>query len=217
MLLCFDLDNTLVHSNRIHVEAFNLSFKMNGLPPVSSKKLISHFGKVGTALVKGIFPKISEDEAVKVVKDHNRIVLEDTARYVKIIPGVKAALINLKKTGFKLALLSNCSHPEIEAILKRAKIGKDLFDIIIGSDEVLHPKPWPDEILKAKARLHAKKYYMIGDTTYDVETGKKAGAGTISVLTGDHTRGMIGRAKPDYVIRSVAELPKLLTSLAFGS
>ena len=109
-----------------------------------------------------------------------------------------------------MALLSNCTHDEIEVILARARIDKNLFDVIIGSDEVSKPKPWPDEILKAKSLLKAKSCYMIGDTTYDIETGKKVGAKTVAVLTGNHTRAMLRNAKPDHILKSVAGLPRLL-------
>lgn len=210
MLLCFDMDDTLVHADEMHVEAFNNSFAKNGLPGVSAKKLKKHFGKIGKLIVKTLFPELDDKKVMKIVKDHNWFLINKAVRHVRAVKGADSALKKLKEAGYKMALLSNCTHGEIEVILSRAGIDKKLFDVVIGSDEVSKPKPWPDEILKAKSLLKAKSCYMIGDTTYDVETGKKVGAKTVAVLTGNHSRAMLIKAKPDHILKSVADLPGLL-------
>jgi len=215
MLLCFDMDNTLVYSDRIHVEAFERAFEKNGLKRVDEKKLKSYFGMVGSSIIRILFPMLDDEEVRKVMHDHNELVIMETAKYAKAVEGADDALKELKRKGFKLALISNCSHKEINAVMKSAGISIRLFDAVIGSDDVLHPKPFPDELLKAKALLKAKRVYMIGDTTYDIETGKKAGAETISVLTGSHTEEMLKRKKPDYIVQSVAQLPALMEKIKF--
>ena len=54
---------------------------------------------------------------------------------------------------------------------------------------------------------------MIGDSIYDVRTGKKAKVNTISVLTGDFSKRQLLREKPDYILRSVADVPKLMKKI----
>jgi len=206
------MDNTLVRANKVHLYAFKRAFEANNLEQVDDKKLLSLFGKPAPVIVQSLFPKLSHRKVLRVVKVHNDYVVKDTARYAKAIPGVKRALKRLKKH-FKMALVSNCSHREIVAILASAGIDINLFDIVIGSDEVKRPKPFPNEILKAKKALAAKDCYMIGDTVYDIATGKKAGAKTIAVTTGNQSWDMLEKAGPDYIVKSVAEVPLLFKKL----
>ncbi len=210
VLICFDLDNTLVHADDMHVKAFNKSFVKNNLPKVKSSELKKLFGRIGVVIIKTLFPEITLNLAKKIVHDHNRLIVKGMAKEAKPIKGVKTVLRKLKKQGYKLALLSNCSHIEIDAILKAVKIDKSLFNIIIGSNDVTKPKPWPDEILKAKRLLNAKTVYMVGDTIYDIEAGKKANAKTVAVLTGTHSINMLKKSKPDYILKSAADLSKII-------
>lgn len=213
VLVCFDMDNTLLRSNKVHIEAFNRAFEKFGLKKVRASKLIKHFGKVGILVVMSVYPFLQEREALKILHEHNRLVVHSTAKYAKQIPGADRALKKLKKMKIKIALLTNCSHEEIKALLRHAHIDAKSFDLFVGADDVKHGKPWPDEILKAKAVLHATDVYMVGDSTYDVMTGKKAKVKTISVLTGDFSRKQLLKQKPDYILKSVAEVPELMKEL----
>ncbi len=208
-----DMDNTIVRSNRIHVKAFNMAFEKAGLKKVPAKKLIEHFGKDKALVVKGVYPKISKKELEKVLYFHNKFVIEKTARHVKVIPGARKALKKLKTMGYKLALLSNCTHAQMEAIIENANIDKNLFEILVGADEVKHSKPSPDEIVKVTKKLGAKACYMVGDSIYDIGAAKKAGVKTISVLTGDQSRSELRKKNPDHIIRSIAALPRLMKKL----
>jgi len=118
--------------------------------------------------------------------------------------------LGLLRPHYAMALLSNVKHKEIIASLKAAGIKKSTFDVIIGNDEVVHPKPAPDAVRMALRRARSKKGYMIGDTVYDVKAGKGAGLKTIAVLTGHHSRNRLKKEKPDHILKSVADVPKLL-------
>jgi len=207
------MDNTLLRSNKVHVEAFNRAFILNGLKKVKAGKLIAQFGKVGQIVIRSAYPRLSKSAVQKILHDHNRLVAHETAKYVKQIKDADSALKKLKKMGFRLALLTNCTHGEIKAMLRHARININSFDVLVGADDVRHGKPWPDEIMKAKKALNAHTVYMIGDSIYDVRTGKKANAKTISVLTGDFPRKQLLKEKPDYILKSAADVPKLMKKI----
>ena len=208
-ILCFDLDNTLVYAHRMHIEAFNMAFDKNKVKRPTRKDLLEHFSKVGIVMIKELFPNLSEKKALKILKDHDDYLIKETGKLVRVIPGAKTALKKLKPH-YKIAILSNCKHKEIEAILKYANFDKDFFDLIIGNDDVKNGKPHPDELFKAKKLLHIKKGYMIGDSVYDVIAGKKAKLKTLAVLTGHHTEQMIKKERPTKIFNSVKEIPEYL-------
>ncbi len=208
-LLCFDLDNTLVHSTKAHLKALQKSFKKNRLKIKTNKEIMEFFSLESSELVKNLYPNLKKEDIQKVVIDHDLFLIKETKKYAKIIPGAKETLKELKKE-YNIAIISNCKHKEIIAILKASKITKDHFDRIIGNDQVKHPKPAPDEIIKAKQLLKVSEGYMIGDSIYDIIAGKRAKFKTIAVLTGNHTKSQLQKEKPYKILKSVKEIPSFL-------
>jgi len=209
-LLCFDLDETLIYSNPCHIKAFNKTFEEFGLKRIEEKKFAKLLqGEIAVIIIKKIYPKLPKEIVQKIVKRRNEIVIKETYKYAKQIDNSAKVLKTLKKN-YRIAVLSNCIHKEIFALLKGAKIPHNLVDRVIGKDEVKHTKPYPDEIFKAEKLLHEKAKFMIGDSIFDIKAAKKAKTKVISVLTGNTPKTKIIKAKPDYILRSVKYLPKLL-------
>ena len=65
-----------------------------------------------------------------------------------LINGVEAKLRGLKVAGVKLVLATNDRHDETEATMRRIGV-VELYNAIVGADEVENPKPSPDSILLA--------------------------------------------------------------------
>ncbi len=208
-LVCIDLDNTLIDSDKPHILAYNLAFKKHNLNQISPARIKKLFGLVGFQIVKRLFPKLKKAEIEKIVDDHDYFLQRKTKKHLKPFKGVKAALKKLKKK-YKLVLVSNCRHKEILLILKTVKINPKNFKSLIGNDDVKNPKPWPDEIIKAKKLSHAKAGILIGDSIYDIMAGKKAGVKTIAVLTGNHSYAQLKKEKPDYILKDFNQVLKIL-------
>lgn len=204
-LICFDLDNTLVDSDRLHILAFKKAFQDYNLPKVRDAVIRSLLSITSDLLVKKIFPELPKGEIRKVVESHNKYIVAYAKGIVKQFPGVKPTLIKIKER-HRLGIVSNCSRKEIVAILESAGISIGLFDVIVSDDRLKHGKPWPDGILKAGGLMQSKVDYMVGDSPYDVMAGKRAGCKTVAVLTGDFSRERLKKEKPDYIINSLKEL-----------
>ena len=72
-------------------------------------------------------------------------------------------------------------------ILEKFNIIK-YFEVIIGRQEVTHPKPHPEPILKAMKQMNVTSsnfnIYMIGDTKLDLIAAQKANIKGVGVLCG---------------------------------
>lgn len=204
------MDNTLVYAANAHVLAFKKAFAKHKLKKKTNKQILNQFSQVSHTLVHKLYPKISEKEVKAVVKTHDRIFLTETKKKVKPIKAAKNTLHKLRKQ-YKLALVSNGKRKEINATLKQGKINPKLFSSILGNDQVKHPKPAPDEIIKTEHLLKIKKGYMIGDSIYDIRAGKRAKLRTIAVCTGPDTKNKLKKEKPTRIIKSLAQLPALLS------
>ncbi|MEW6063417.1 MAG: HAD family hydrolase [Nanoarchaeota archaeon] len=209
-LICFDMDETLIYSDKAHIKAFNKVFVNNGLKKIPEKRLERALtGETTEMIIKKFYPKLNKKLLNKIIKERRNIVIKETSKYARAIPGAISALKKLKKK-YRIAIISNCVHREMLALLKGAKIKNKLFDKLIGKDEVKHPKPYPDEIFKAEKLFHENADYLVGDSVWDIKAAKKAKVKIVTVLTGNTPKEKLIKAKPDYIIKSIKELPKIL-------
>ena len=208
-LICFDLDGTLLNTNKLHFVTFNEAFKKNDLRRVRYREISPLFGLVKERIVKTLFPLLNENKLKKILKDKNEFTLKESYKFVKNFLGIKKSLIILKKR-YDLGIVSNCSHKEIITLLRDVGIDLKLFSVVVGDDDVIRGKPYPDEIFKAKKISGLSVEYMVGDTIYDIRAGKKAEVKTIGVLTGVHNKKILEKEKPWKIIKSVRDLPKYI-------
>ena len=208
-LICFDLDGTLLNTNKLHFVTFNWAFEKNNLRKVKYKEISSLFGLVKREIINMLFFGLDENKLKKILKDKNEFTLKESYKFVKNFLGIKKSLIILKKR-YDLGIVSNCSHKEIVTLLKKASIDLKLFSVIIGDDDSIRGKPYPDEIFKAKKISGLNVEYIVGDSIYDIRAGKKAKVKTIGVLTGVHNKKTLEKERPWKIIKSVRDLPKYI-------
>ena len=72
------------------------------------------------------------------------------------------------------------------------------------------PKPSPEIVRKVEEKLEARVEYFIGDTIYDIETGKAAKVKTVAVLSGAGKIKELAEKNPTMIIESIAILPDIL-------
>jgi len=206
-LICFDMDNTLVHSDRAHVYAFNKGLNDLGYRKLAFMRIAKHFGKPKEEVAKAIID--NEKLVDKLISKHDYYLYKETKRYVRKISGAERVLKKIKRNYF-IAVLSNCSHKNVKLLLESAGYDLGLFDLLIGSDDVKKSKPYPDEIVKAENLMKVDSAYMVGDSIYDIRAGKKAKVKTIGVLTGHYSRKELEEEKPFKIIKNLKGLLKIV-------
>jgi phosphoglycolate phosphatase-like HAD superfamily hydrolase len=88
-----------------------------------------------------------------------------------------------------------------------------VFDVVLGPEDVARPKPAPDMLLDALARLGVAgaDVLYVGDMTVDVETARAAGVAVWVVPTGSDDIEALRGARPDRLLRDLHELAAALT------
>ena len=212
-MITFDLDETLIHAKRCHWKAFNEAFKKFGLPQIKYKELIPFLnGRHARQVVRDLFPNLSEREVDKITEEHHKLIGTKYGKYARKIKGVVPILKKLKKI-YKIGIISNCTHKEINSLMKGAGLKKDLFDIIIGKDDVRRSKPAPDELFKAEKLMRSDIKFHVGDSPFDVIAARRSNTKAIAVLTGVNSRRILKKEKPFAIIKDINELPKVLEKL----
>jgi len=122
--------------------------------------------------------------------------------------GAVALFHHLKACGLRLGLHTrNCRAAVQRALENFDGLGLADFDILITRDDPVPPKPHPDGVLLASARLGIEPagILVVGDFRFDVEAGRSAGAWT-ALLTPAAGGADPAAPAPDFAITSLDDL-----------
>ena len=142
------------------------------------------------------------EAAAELYREADRLV---EAKYLPILfEGVEAALRGLKGAGLKLGIATNGSGAAATGIMASLRL-EELFDVIVGADDVDHGKPAPDMILLACERVGVEPgvSVYVGDAPDDMIAGRAAGCGTQVAVNNVDDEELTGLA--DIVVDSVAD------------
>jgi len=95
---------------------------------------------------------------------------------VKELPGIRRLLMALKNNGIKLGVITADLTARAENHLKQLGI-LEQFEFVLGSDQAVYSKPFPDLAYVARERYHVplERTVMIGDSNADMLFAKNAG------------------------------------------
>jgi phosphoglycolate phosphatase len=185
----FDLDGTLVDSNRDLAPALNHTLGVVGRPPVAPEAVREFVGG-GTRMMLtralehtgGALPEAEFEAALGELLTHYEAHIADhTVPY----PGCLEALDALAARGCKLAVITN--KLEVYARLLLDALGMtDRFELILGGD-TLGPgraKPAPDMIDTAILTLGGGRFAMVGDSSFDVRAAHNANVPVVALSFG---------------------------------
>jgi len=206
MIICFDLDGTLVNTEKWIIRALQETTKRYGLK-INKKEFYKHWGMSMHVILKKKFPHLKEEDIDSVVNEFHE-TRKRTIYRIKPFRNTKRILNQLSKK-HKLAIVSNNPHEMIEKILKQTKIDKKLFKAIVGDNEVRKPKPFPNEIYKAERKIGKKGKFMVGDTLQDIKAAKAAKVKSVIILTGPKSTWKKLKGA-DFTIKDIKQLPAII-------
>lgn len=131
------------------------------------------------------------------------------------VPGAAEAVAMLAAEGRTVVLTTGFARVTQDAILD-ALGWRDLVALTLcPADAGGRGRPYPDMVLAAFLRTGAAgaldEVAVVGDTSYDMLSGVRAGAGLVAgVLTGAHDEPALRDAGAHRVLASVADLPRAL-------
>lgn len=203
----FDLDGTLVDS----LEVDNLAFERAMLDltgrHVPAKALDPYLGMPAPAIF-AMFVLPEQVEAVHQSWLDYKVVMEDR---LILFPGIRAALEKMHQSGLKLAVVTAQTSPEVQHM--RTILGLDhLIDVWVPSDLVHAHKPDPAQIHYALSALGVQpsQAVMIGDTTRDMEAGRRAGTPVGAALWGWCDNATMLAYRPEYIFEQADDLLQLI-------
>lgn len=205
-LLIFDLDGTLVESNKVHWITYYKACRAYKLK-TNRKFFYGCLGMQTRDILRKNFSNIDKELIEKVTKKKWEF-FEKKIKGLKLYKNVNKVLRILSKE-YILTVASSTYHKFIELSLTKKGI-RHYFRIVVGADDVEHAKPAPDMILRVlgKTGISRHEAVYVGDMIHDYTGAKKAGVRFIHF-----TQGRAKTRKYKYEIRNFKELPDLLKRL----
>ncbi len=187
-LVIFDLDGTLIDtSTDVHL-CLNMALEQMKLPTISMEIAKKAIGPGPHDFVKYIL-----GDAMHRVDEFHQIFRplywERCADHAEPFDGIVELLKDLHDADIKCAVATNKAQQGTHAVLKALEL-EHHFDLILSRDQVEHPKPAPDMLLKACSELdvHPARALMLGDTDNDILAANAASIKSALALWGfaDH-------------------------------
>jgi pyrophosphatase PpaX len=207
--LLFDLDGTLIDSIRLIIDSYHHTLKTHGLPPRTDDEWLHG---IGTPL-RVVFGDLAShpeqiEQLVQTYRDYN-LAHHDT----QVIPyvGAPELIRRVQAEGYRTALVTSKNRPGAIRGLQLAGIA-DCFQVLVCADDVTHPKPHPEPVLRALEHLAASpsEALFVGDSVHDMRCGRQAGVRTAAVLWGPFGRSHLEASEPDYWLDTPEDLLRLL-------
>jgi HAD superfamily hydrolase (TIGR01509 family) len=131
---------------------------------------------------------------------------------VRATPGAMEALDHFAH--LPLAIVTTKAAEPARIVLRALGV-EERFGVVVGVDSVMRPKPDPEGVRVALARLGvgSLRAVFVGDTVMDVVAGRSAGTRTVAVANGHGDPHELRAASPDAIIPDLAQLPQAVSRL----
>lgn len=178
----WDMDGTLIDSADIVPDAFIATAAAHGVERVSRDDVVALYSLGEPAvMLSRLLERPADDEVI----DQYHALLQVLAdeRGVRAHRQIPETLRTLQESGVAQAVFTGASHRAATILLRSSALAAPM-SVVVGGDQVLKPKPDPEGIHRACAKLGVRPgaALYIGDSPLDLMAARAAG--TIAVAAG---------------------------------
>lgn len=157
--------------------------------------------------IETLAPGEARDRAVRILEHCER----EAAEHSHPNTGAEDLVAFLKSLKLKLGILTRNSLNSVRVALRNfPRIRESDFDAIITRHDVAQPKPHPDGVTLAAARMKVSpdQLLVVGDYVFDVEAGRRAGAQTAFLVHETTTR--FPNPPADFTLKALEDLKSIV-------
>lgn len=181
----FDLDGTLLYTLEDLTDSVNFALEKFNHPTRTLGEIRSFVGNGVKPLIERSIPNGEAnpdfESCLKIFKEHYS---ENMYNKTKPFDGIDELLCELKKRGYKIAVVSNKFDKAVKELCKT--YFSDNVEVAIGESVGIPKKPAPEGVFQAMKELGAvcENSVYVGDSEVDIMTAKNSGLKCISVCWG---------------------------------
>jgi len=182
MIILFDLDGTLIDSTEAILEGFGVAFRAFGLPVPPDEVIKAEIGHPLDVMFTTLgIPQEQVWDYVDAYKCHYRKI---SCAKTQLLPHAKEAVVLASEYATLGIVTTKTALYSRELLVDMGLM--DYFSVLIGREDVAFPKPHPEPIQKALAKLPSvtDEVWMIGDTCMDMLCARDAKVASVGVTCG---------------------------------
>lgn len=214
----FDFDGTIVDSRNQFIKAFNDVAEKYGVRELQVHELdyfsamstkvsfAERYKMFGVPLYRLPLMIIKAPRAAKEIRE----ILSKGISVLKEFEGMREVFSELRKSGYKLAIISTNSASNIEEFLRRNKI--DVFEKVYSS-KGLFGKHYTIKRFLQRMKIEKEDMVYIGDELRDIVACKKTGVEVISVTWGYNSVDTLKEENPGLIAYKPSELIGMINKM----
>ena len=217
-LVLFDCDGTLVDSHHNIAEAMRRAFEEVRVPYPGDAATRGIIGLSLHAAVAALAPEGTPSETLHALEEaykrHFFQLRHEPGFHEPLFPGAREVLQRLAaRDDVLLGIATGKSRRGLEVLLEREDL-RDFFVTLQTADDA-PSKPHPGMVLRALEETGAEPHRtaLIGDTRYDMEMARAAGAWPVGVAWGYHPPQALQVAGAAKIAETFDHLPAMLDDL----
>ena len=135
----------------------------------------------------------------------------------RLVPGVRPALEELARANYTLGIVTSGSRTRVMREIGRLGL-KDIFQVVVCSDDVVNKKPHPEGLERAMLQLgkRPESCCYVGDCPDDIEMGKHAQVTTVGIAGSYPVSKYLADSTPDFSFPSLEEFVRELKKECVG-
>jgi phosphoglycolate phosphatase len=203
----FDFDYTLVDSHVGIVKCYRIVLERHGFMGVSDDAIQRTIGKT----LEESFSILSGETDAAVLHGWREEYRKEADKYMTantfLFPDTSTSLHTLKERGYQLGIISTKYRFRFMDMMNK-HFPADFFDVLIGNEDIVRPKPHPEGVILAMQQLHLypDEVVYVGDSTVDGETAQRAGVAFVGITTGMTTSEALSQYPNIGIFRSLTEM-----------
>ena len=199
-----DVDGTLVDTNFHHAIAWYRALRQHDLP-LPLWRIHRSIGMGGDHMVTELAGEEVEEEKGDSIRQAEKALYLALIEEVEPLAGSRELIQDLKDRDFSVILASSAKPNEMDHYLDLLDARELADDWTTGAD-VESTKPDPDLVEAALQKADTREAVLVGDSSWDVESAKRAEIETVAVLTGGFGDDELREMGAVQVYQSIEEL-----------
>lgn len=181
--LLFDIDGTLVDTDKVHIVAFNEMLKPFGIEVDEHFYFKNISGRTNPQILAELLPDLSKDHHQQLSREKEAL-FRDMAKVIEPLPGLMELFDWADQHDIPYAAVTNAPRENAEFVI-RALNAWHRFDAVVIADEVGEHKPHPLPYLTGLKKLNGdpKRTIAFEDSRAGVTSAHAAGVAVVGLTT----------------------------------
>lgn len=211
--LIFDYDGVIANSKEAWLHSFKRAMERLGYKAeISQAEFLKKAGPKTKETIESFLPEKDKHKGAEGKEIIDEIVSTEGVEKATLCSNVTTMLSKLKKAGYSINLLTNSDAAFVYPGLKKFRLDRGVFDLVITADDPFQKKEAAIEFIATANEVETRDCIYVADRPHDAEIAHNVGAKIIGIsnATAWATESEMKKAKPDFLIHDLAELPALL-------